>query len=30
MIVFDQMLPKIAHYWPRAAVERLLTGAGLT
>jgi SAM-dependent methyltransferase len=23
-IVFDQMLPKIAHYWPRATVERML------
>jgi SAM-dependent methyltransferase len=28
-IVFDQMLPRIAHYWPRAAVERLMTEAGL-
>ena len=28
-IVFDQMLPKIAHYWPRAEVERLMTEAGL-
>lgn len=29
-IVFDQMLPKIAHYWPRARVEELMRGAGLT
>lgn len=29
-IVFDQMLPKIAHYWPRATVEALLAAAGLT
>jgi SAM-dependent methyltransferase len=28
-IVFDQMLPKIAHYWPRKTVERLMRGAGL-
>jgi SAM-dependent methyltransferase len=28
-IVFDQMLPKIANYWPRETVERLMTGAGL-
>jgi len=28
-IVFDQMLPKIAHYWPRATVEALLCNAGL-
>lgn len=28
-IVFDQMLPKIAHYWPRAKVEQLMTEAGL-
>jgi SAM-dependent methyltransferase len=28
-IVFDQMLPKIAHYWPRQTVEALLAGAGL-
>jgi SAM-dependent methyltransferase len=28
-IVFDQMLPKIAHYWPRATVESLLDQAGL-
>ena len=28
-IVFDQMLPRIAHYWPREAVVELMTGAGL-
>lgn len=28
-IVFDQMLPKIAHYWPRAMVERIMQEAGL-
>jgi SAM-dependent methyltransferase len=28
-IVFDQMLPKIAHYWPREAVEALLSAQGL-
>jgi len=28
-IVFDQMLPKIAHYWPREAVERLMRERGL-
>jgi SAM-dependent methyltransferase len=28
-IVFDQMLPKIAHYWPRSTVEALLRDAGL-
>jgi SAM-dependent methyltransferase len=28
-IVFDQMLPKIASYWPKATVEELLRGAGL-
>lgn len=28
-IVFDQMLPKIAHYWPRDEVERLMRSAGL-
>jgi hypothetical protein len=28
-IVFDQMLPKIANYWPRETVEHLMTGAGL-
>ena len=28
-IVFDQMLPKIAHYWPRETVERLMRERGL-
>jgi SAM-dependent methyltransferase len=28
-IVFDQMLPKIANYWPRGTVERLMQQAGL-
>ncbi|HWG78733.1 MAG TPA: class I SAM-dependent methyltransferase [Stellaceae bacterium] len=28
-IVFDQMLPKIAHYWPKAAVAALMQEAGL-
>ena len=28
-IVFDQMLPKIAHYWPRATVEQLMREQGL-
>lgn len=28
-MVFDQMLPKIAHYWPRATVERMLHEQGL-
>ena len=28
-IVFDQMLPKIANYWPREAVVALMTNAGL-
>lgn len=28
-IVFDQMLPRIAHYWSRAEVERLMREAGL-
>ncbi len=28
-IVFDQMLPKIAHYWPREAVTALMEEAGL-
>jgi SAM-dependent methyltransferase len=28
-IVFDQMLPKIANYWPRQTVERLMMDAGL-
>jgi SAM-dependent methyltransferase len=29
-IVFDQMLPKIAHYWPRDTVEQMMREAGLT
>jgi len=29
-IVFDQLLPKIAHYWPRSTVEAMMTEAGLT
>jgi SAM-dependent methyltransferase len=29
-IVFDQMLPRIANYWKREEVERLLRDAGLT
>jgi hypothetical protein len=28
-IVFDQMLPRIAHYWPRDEVVKLMTGVGL-
>jgi SAM-dependent methyltransferase len=28
-IVFDQMLPKIAHYWPRSKVEAMLREPGL-
>lgn len=28
-IVFDQMIPRIAHYWPRATVETLMRNAGL-
>jgi SAM-dependent methyltransferase len=28
-IVLDQMLPKIAHYWPRGTVEGLMRNAGL-
>jgi SAM-dependent methyltransferase len=28
-IVFDQMLPKIAHYWPRATVAKIMEDAGL-
>lgn len=28
-IVFDQMLPKIAHYWPRTTVEKLMRDQGL-
>ncbi len=29
-IVFDQMLPRIAHYWSRDTVRRLMEEAGLT
>ena len=28
-IVFDQMLPRIAHYWPRETVARMMSEAGL-
>jgi SAM-dependent methyltransferase len=28
-IVFDQMLPRIAHYWPRDTVARMMAEAGL-
>jgi SAM-dependent methyltransferase len=28
-IVFDQMLPKIAHYWPRETVAKMMEEAGL-
>jgi SAM-dependent methyltransferase len=28
-IAFDQMLPQIAHYWPRATVEQMLHEQGL-
>src|SRR5258705_321360 len=28
-IVFDQMLPRIAHYWPREQVLQLMGQAGL-
>jgi SAM-dependent methyltransferase len=28
-MVFDQMLPKIAHYWPRATVEQMLNQQSL-
>ena len=28
-IVFDQMLPRVAHYWPRETVAALMTEAGL-
>jgi SAM-dependent methyltransferase len=28
-IVFDQMLPRIAHYWPRETVAKMMTEAGL-
>lgn len=29
-IVFDQMLPKIAHYWPRDTVARMMREQGLS
>jgi SAM-dependent methyltransferase len=29
VIVFDQMLPKIANYWPRETVERLMREQGI-
>jgi SAM-dependent methyltransferase len=29
VIVFDQMIPRIANYWPREMVESLMRGAGL-
>lgn len=28
-IVFDQMIPRIAHYWPQERVANLMTAAGL-
>jgi SAM-dependent methyltransferase len=28
-IVFDQLLPRIAHYWPQETVARMMTEAGL-
>jgi SAM-dependent methyltransferase len=28
-IIFDQMLPRVAHYWPRETVAALMTEAGL-
>jgi SAM-dependent methyltransferase len=28
-IVFDQMLPRIAHYWPRETVAKMMAEAGL-
>jgi len=28
-MVFDQMLPRIAHYWPRATVQTMMEKAGL-
>ena len=28
-IVFDQMLPRIAHYWPKETVRQLMEGSGL-
>jgi SAM-dependent methyltransferase len=29
VIVFDQMIPRITHYWPRREVEKLMSSAGL-
>ena len=29
VIVFDQMIPRITHHWPRHEVEKLLSSAGL-
>ena len=29
VIVFDQMIPRIANYWPKDFVERMMHGAGL-
>jgi SAM-dependent methyltransferase len=29
LVVFDQMLPHIAHYWPRETVEMMMRNAGL-
>jgi hypothetical protein len=29
VIVFDQMIPRIAHYWPKETVERLMQQAKL-
>jgi len=28
-IVFDQMLPRISHYWPRETVAGMMADAGL-
>ena len=28
-IAFDQMLPRVAHYWPRERVAELMSEAGL-
>src|SRR5262249_9938979 len=28
-IIFDQMLPRVAHYWPRETVARMMAEAGL-
>jgi hypothetical protein len=27
--VFDQLLPRIANYWPREVIEQLMSNAGL-